>query len=77
VLVVVVNHVRERGKASIMVEAAAHVREEATQWRSAVLLFARTAVRLKIVDSDFLCAVQVPSRFSEQRRNVGTSRTLP
>jgi len=69
-LVVVFNHLGEGGKAAIMIETAFAVREQSTQRRSAIALFAGTPLGLEIVHSDFFRRVQVPSGLSKQGRHM-------
>jgi hypothetical protein len=64
-----VYYVEQRGKASVMIEAAYGACEKAPQRRGAIELV-RGTIGLKSVDSDFGWRVQVPTGFGENRRNV-------
>src|SRR4051812_28966012 len=68
--VVVLDHVVQRGKATVVVEAALGMGEQAAQRSGAVLRLTWRALGLEVIYADLGRGVQVPSRFSEQRRHV-------
>src|SRR2546429_3937968 len=74
-LLIVLHHIIERGKATIVVKASLGVREQSAQGCRAVLLLAGTPFRLEVVHANLRRRVQVPSRLSEKWRNVAC-RTL-
>src|SRR2546429_111705 len=67
--VVVLDHIIERCKASVMEETTLRVGPEALEGSGAVALVRRT-VGLKIVDSDLFWRVHIPPRLAKQQRNM-------
>jgi hypothetical protein len=72
VVVVVVDHVGQRRKSAVVIEAAFVnlVRIPERTQRSRSIGFVRRTHGLEIVDPDFIGLVQIPSRFREQRRHM-------
>jgi hypothetical protein len=68
-LVVVVDHVDERGETTIMVEAALLVRPQASERRRAVHA-GRRAIGLEGIDADLRRRMQVVAGLGEERRDV-------
>src|SRR5437763_2482806 len=73
-LVVMVDHCLIRGKPPIVIEATLLSREESAERCRAISLIGR-AIRLELIDSDFLCGMHRPSGLCEERWHV-TGRAL-
>src|SRR5207247_4261317 len=67
--VVVIDHIQQRRKATIVKEAALLVRPQSFQRRCAVPPV-RTAIRLKIINAKLCCCMQVPPWFGVNRIHV-------
>src|SRR6185437_5798349 len=69
--VVMLDYIGESGEAPVVIEAALGVRPQAAERRSAITAIGR-AIGLEIVCTNFLALMHVPTRLSEERRNVAS-----
>src|SRR6185312_14607144 len=67
--VVVVNHVSQGCKATVVVEAALLMRPQSVK-RSGAITVIRRAAGLEVINANLGSSVHVPARFSVERRNV-------
>src|SRR6476620_9758297 len=71
--VVVFDHIQQSGKPTVVIKATLHMRKQPAQGCGAIGIVGG-AISLEVVNADLRCLVRIPTRFSEERRNV-TLRT--